>query len=260
MSGSESFSGWLEYFPEVVALLVVLAGWILGRVTSHLVGYGVPWINRVSVRWGAEPKTLLTPGFAKGLKALAFWGILTISVVFALSLLSGSELTEWLDRLVEFSYQLLITLGILLLGHILGLLVHSLLGGISGLSGAKTLPRVAYGIVVTIAAVIALKHIGLDLTLITQILLGMIFLFFAGLGLAFALGAKTLVANLVAQGEIQRYKPGDHLLVDGIEGTVQEVHRTGLVLLTELGLANIPAARFAEVTVVERHQESLEDE
>ena len=84
MSGSESFSGWLEYFPEVVALLVVLAGWILGRVTSHLVGYGVPWINRVTVRWGAEPKTLLSPGSARGLKALAFWGIVTISVVFAL--------------------------------------------------------------------------------------------------------------------------------------------------------------------------------
>jgi len=255
---TEAFRGWLEYFPEIVALLVVLAGWILGRVASHLIGDAVPWINRISVRWGAEPKDLLTTAFGQGLKALTFWGILIISVVFGLSLLGGSELTEWLGRLVSISYQLLITLGILVFGHILGLLARSFVSGFSSLSGGKTLPRIAYGVVIIIAVVTALKHIGLDLTFITQFLLVIISLSLAGLGLAFALGAKTLVANLVAQGELQRYKPGDHLLIDGIEGTVQEIHRTGLVLSTKLGLASIPAARFAEVTVIEKHQDLSE--
>lgn len=254
------FEGWLEYFPEIIALLLVLAGWVLARVVSRMIGSGVPWINRVSVRWGAEPKDLLTPAFTHGLKTLAFWGILLTSVIFGLSLVGDGQLTQWLDRLLGFSYQLLITLGILVLGHVMGLLARSLTGGLSGLSGGKTLPRVAYGIVIVIAAVTALKNLGLDLTFITQLLLVIIFLFFAGLGLAFALGAKTLVANLVAQVELQRYKPGDRLLIDGVEGTVQEIHRTGLVLSTAQGLASIPAARFAEVIVVEKRQDPTEDE
>ena len=253
------FAGWSEFLPEIAALLLVLAGWILGRFVSHAVSAGIPWINRMSVRWGAQPGEFLTPAFAKGLQVLVFWGILMTSVILGLQLIGGGELTGWLDGLLGFASQLLIALGILVLGHVLGLLARSLVGGRRAISGGSVLPSAAYGIFITIAAVTAFKHLGLDLTFITQILLVITSVFFAGLGLAFALGARTLVANLVAKGELQRYKTGDRLLVDGVEGTVQEIHGTGLVLSTEQGLANIPASRFAEVIVIEQRQDSAED-
>jgi hypothetical protein len=253
------FSGWLEYLPEVTALLIVLAGWLLGRAASHAVSVGLPWINRISIRWGAQPGDLLTPAFTKGLQILVFWGILLTSVIIGLQLIGEGELTGWLDGLSGFAPQLLITLGILVLGHVLGLMARSLVSGQAGSPGGRVLPSAAYGVVITVAVVTAFKHLGLDLTFITQIMLVITSVFFAGLALAFALGAKTLVANLVAQGELQRYKAGDLLLIDGIEGTVQEVHRTGLVLSTEQGLASIPAARFAEAIVIKQHTDPSED-
>jgi len=260
VSDNEMFSGWLEYLPEVTALLLVLAGWLLGRVASHAVSVGMPWVNRLSVRWGAQPGDLSTPAFTKGLQVLVFWGILMTSVIIGLQLIGAGELTGWLDSLLGFAPQLMITLGILALGHVLGLIARSLVSGPAGRSGGNVLPSAAYGVIITIAAVTAFKHLGLDLTFITQILLVITTVFFAGLGLAFALGAKTLVANLVAQGELQRYKAGDRLQVDGFEGTVQEIHRTGLVLSTDQGLASIPAAKFAEVIVIEKHPDPSEDE
>ena len=259
MSGNEILAGWLDHFPEIVALLLVLAGWLLARIARHTVASGVPWINRMSLRWGAQSGALLTPAFAQGLQALVFWGILLTSVILGLHLIGGGELTRRLDGLLGFASQLLVALGILALGHILGLLARSLVGGLSGVSEGNALPWTAYGLIIGIAAVTAFKHLGLDLTFITQILLVIISVFFAGLGLAFALGARVLVANLVAQGELHRYKPGDRLMVDGIEGTVQEIHRTGLVLSTEQGLASIPAARFAESIVIEQRTDSGED-
>ena len=251
------FAGWSNYFPEIAALALVLAGWILGRVARHGVVIGVPWINRIALRWGAQPRDLLTPSFAKGLQALVFWGILMTAVIFGLLLIGGGEMALWPQNLLGFTSQLLITLGILVVGHILGKLARSLVGGVAE---GKALPRAVYIVFILIASVTALRNLGLDLTFLTQILLVFITIFFAGLGLAFALGARTLVANLVAQGELQRYRPGDRLLIDGMEGTVHEVHRTGLILSTAKGLASIPAARFAEVIVIERHPESAKDE
>ena len=259
MSSSEILTGWLDHFPEIAALILVLAGWILARIARPAVTSAIPWINRMSRRWGAQSGVLLTPAFEQGLQALVFWGILLSSVILGLHMIGGGELTQKLDGLLVFASQLLVALGILALGHILGLLARSLVGGLSGFSEGKTLPWAAYGLIIGIATVTAFKHLGLDLTFITQILLLIITVFFAGLGLAFALGAKALVANLVAQGELQRYKPGDRLMIDGIEGTVQEIHRTGLILSTEQGLASIPAARFAESIVIEQSTESGED-
>jgi len=250
-------TGWFKYLPEITAVALVVAGWILGRVARHGVVIGVPWINRLSVRWGAQPGDLLTPAFAKGLQALVFWGILITSVILGLLLMGVGEQTHRLDGLLGFTSQLLITLGILVLGHVLGTLARSLVGGFSD---GKALPLAAYTAFIMIAAVTALRHLGLDLTFITQLLLIIIAIFFAGLGLAFALGARTLVANLVAQGELQRYRPGDRLLIDGIEGTVHEIHRTGMILSTAQGLASVPAARFAEVIVIEQHPESAKNE
>jgi len=260
MSESEWFTRWADYFPIIAAVVVVFLGWILGRISRYAVASAVPWVNRMSLRWGAEPETILTPAFTQVLQALFFWVILLASIVLGLNLIGGGSLIQWLDGLLGLAPQLLVALGILAMGHILGLLARNLVGSLSGPQGGNTLPRTVYGIFVGIAAVTALKHLGLDLTFVTQLLLVIITVFFAGLGLAFALGSKTLVANLVAQGELQRYKPGDRLRIDDIEGTVQEIHRTGMVLSTAQGLASIPAAKFAEAIVIEPLQESAEDE
>lgn len=260
MSGDEMLSGWMSYLPLVGALLLVVVGWVLGRIARQAVVTGVPWVNRMSLRRGARPGVLLTPAFARALQILVFWGILLTSVFVALQLIGGGGPGQWLDVLISISSQLLITLAILAIGHILGILARNLVSRLSDPSGQSVLPWVAYGFVISIAAMTALRNLGLDLTFITQILLAVFSIVLAGLGLAFALGARTLVENLVAQGELQRYRTGDRLLVNGIEGTVQEIHRTGLVLLTSKGLANIPAARFAKAVIIKPLPDSCEDE
>jgi hypothetical protein len=60
---------------------------------------------------------------------------------------------------------------------------------------------------------------------------------------------------LAAGNELMNYKQGDRLRVDGIEGAIAEIHRTGVVLSTEEGLAWIPAKKFAEATVIVLQQE-----
>lgn len=250
MSQSETFANWLDHSPEIFAILMLLTGWLLGLVLRHAVTVGVPWINKASARWSSRPTPLLSAGFTRFLKALVLWGAVLTSVVLALSMLSGGELSVWLNVLLKLLSRLLVALGIIVVGHILGRLTRRLLGRLSLTADIGELPRIAYWFVVGLAAVTAMQQLGLDVSFLTRVLLAVIIVSFAGLALAFAHGARTLVANLAAQGELQRYKTGDRLIVDGVEGKVLEIHRTGMVLSTEHGLASVPAAKFAETTVI----------
>lgn len=247
---NELSTGLMDHFPEIFAMIIVAGGWIIARIARHAIASGMPRINRISARWNAQSGSAVTPAFVQMLQTLVFWGILLSSVIFGLVVIGSDELTPWLDGMLTFGVQLLVALAILSLGHILGMLTRDLLRGLSAKHNIGSLPKIAYTVIMAIAAVTALRHLGLALTFLTQVLLVGITVLLAGLALAFALGARALVANLAAQGELQRYKPGDRIIIDGMEGTLLEIHRTGVVLSTEQGRVSIPASKFAEMNVI----------
>ncbi len=77
--------------------------------------------------------------------------------------------------------------------------------------------------------------------------------------LAFALGARQHVANLLARRELSRLAVADRIRVDGIEGEIVDIHATGVDISTEDGVVSIPAARFADTNVLKLTEESRDD-
>jgi hypothetical protein len=239
-------------------VLTLVAGVVLAWLLRMGVAVVAGWINRFTARRGAGEGTHLSPGFTQALQLFAFWGVLVIAMIRSVTLLGGAQF-DLLDGVLVLATRLLLALTIVAVGHVLGVLARNLLSGLARGTDLAALPRLVYALIVGISLVMALAHLGLDVSLITYVTLVVFAVFFAALGLAFALGARTLVANLAAQGELARYRPGDHLRVDGAEGTVLEIDRTGVVLSTSEGLARIPAAKFAECTVVVLIRESEDD-
>lgn len=250
MSDSKDLTGLLGQYPEIVALALMAGGWILAYFSRRSVGAAIIWINEHSIRWSSRTRPVLSHVFGKALQQITYWGIITVFVILGLSQVGSGALSTWIDRLWALASHVLIAVLILAVAHILGSLARNLLSGLSGKVGLTALPRMAYGLVVGVGLITALSHLGLDVTFITQMLLIVVGIFFAGLALAFAIGARSLVANLAAQEELSHYKPGDRLVVEQIEGTVIEVNRTGLVLVTEQGTARVPASKLAETTIL----------
>jgi len=89
---------------------------------------------------------------------------------------------------------------------------------------------------------------------VTQLALIVLAALLGALSLAFALGARQHVANLMAQSELSRYATGDRLRIDGDEGIIVEIYRTGLTLTTDEGIVSIPASRLANGRVVQVSQ------
>lgn len=190
-------------------------------------------------------------GITARVATVLFWLLVAASILLALRLLGIDEMSRLLDPVLKLLPQVLAGFAILAFGHLLAGALRDFIRRRA--SGGRQLfagPGTTYWTVMGLAVIAGIQQIGIQIDFIAQVALIAIAVGLASLGLAFALGARQHVANLIARSELDAYQPGDRVRVDGIEGTVAEVRRTAIVVASDEGLATIPAARFAQTHAV----------
>ena len=222
--------------------LLVLGVLILGTGLAFAARIGVGRLvtgDADAVGSRARATRLLAP--------LAFWTVLAATAAVALAVLGIGQTTLFLDAVLAFMPRVFAALLILIGGHLLGIALRSLVR--RRLASVPFPPRAAYWLASGPAVIAAAQQLGIEVSFVANLALVAFTIAAGALGLAFALGARGYVANLVARRELDAYREGDTLRVDGVEGTVAELRRTGIVLATADGLVTIPAARFTEALV-----------
>jgi hypothetical protein len=241
----------IQAFPEITAVVVLLLGFFLGKLAERAVRHGLAFSERLVARLGTREEHLFSPVFQRAAGLLAYGAVLVVAIIFAIRLLDIEHLSGWLDHALAYAPRLIIALFIIGIGNVLGALSRNLVASLSEDTEPDALgPRLVHGAVLTIAIITGLQQLGIDISFVTQLAIILLAAATGGLSLAFALGARQYVANLLAQDELARYGTGDHLRIDQDEGLVVEIHRSGLVLATREGLVAIPAARLAQGRVV----------
>lgn len=236
---------------ELLALGILIAGFVAARLASLGVGRGLRALDERMARITTTDSIALSPRLIAASRALVFWLVLIFAVALALNLLGVGGISAALDVVIDFIPQALVAFAIVAAGHLLGLLARNLVTQFNDEIAVDSLgPRLLHGAFIGIAVVMGLQHIDVDITFITQLLLVLIAAIGGGLMLAFALGARRHVANVIARRELDRYVIGERIRVDDAEGKIVEIHRTGLDISTADGIMTIPAARFAEASVL----------
>jgi hypothetical protein len=219
----------------------------LGNLAARFAG----WLDQRIARYSTSGSYVVSPTRVGLLRAGVFWLTLVISIIFALRLLGVGGFATALDQVLAFVPSLLVGLAIIGVGHLLGIIVRDLVGRVGGGSGTDLAPRISYVAVLIVAVIMSLQEMGIDTSFLTQLMLVFLVVSLGGLTLAFALGAREYVANLIARAELERYSVGDLLKVGEYQGTVVAIRSTGVDLATDLGIVSIPASRFARQAVVQ---------
>lgn len=233
----------------LLAALVVVIGWRLARLAQRLavrVGEG---LNAALGRLGRGAR--LTPPVLALIGNVAFWLVVLLAVAAAARIAQIELFTTWLDRVVAYLPVLLAGALILLAGYIVSSAARDLVSAAlesAGSEQAGFFGVLAQAAIFLAALVIGLDQVGIDVTMLT-ILFGVIV---GGLllclALAFGLGARRYVANLVAASQArQLLAPGQHVHIGEHEGTVIELTPTAVVLAGPQGRVNVPAALLQEV-------------
>jgi small-conductance mechanosensitive channel len=112
---------------------------------------------------------------------------------------------------------------------------------------AAAVGQVARTSVFVAAGLIAVAELGIDITLLTAVLSVTLLALLGAFSLAFGLGARTAVSNIIGAHYVrQTVEVGQRIRINGIDGTVAAITTTAVVLRVADGTLVIPARQFTD--------------
>jgi len=244
--------------PSIAAaLLLLLAGMLAARLVRALTLKLLHWVNLFLERvlsGRTRAVVYFSAGITRLMAGILFWITLFIFVTAALNTAGLTGIAAWLERVVDFLPGIVSGGLIILVGYILSGLVRDLTlaaAHSAEFTEAVVISRLAQAITLVTALIIGLDQIGVDVSFLTTMLgISSAALLF-GFALAFGLGARTLVSNLIAAHHLRDVlEPGQEIRIGDWEGTVLEVAATAVILDTESGRVSVPAKLHQEQAVV----------
>lgn len=250
------------FVPQLISAVVVLiVGWLIAklvRMVSMRLASGIDQLwQKVILRSGLEHLHVRHPP-AKIIGEILFWLTILFFVVAAADVLDLDIFVKWLSGLVEYFPSFIAGALIVLAGIIAGAILRDLVEATAttaGISQAHMLGRTVYFTILSIAIMIGIDQIGIDTTLLFIIAAIMLAMTLGGLALAFALGAKDHVANIIAARELRHhYRPGDTVQLRQSSGKIIEITTTKIIVDSGTAKIMIPARLFdEEISVLALH-------
>ncbi len=243
----------VDYLPTLLgAAILLLAGWLVARLLRAGTNRAGDNINRIldrAFRSGRLASFRLSSRMLSTLSEIIYWLTLFVFASIAARAAGLTTFASWLDRIVANLPNLVAGALVIALGFLLGTIARDLVTATtpSGRTAQSVLiGRVAQISVIVIALVIGLDQFGIDVTFIVTVLSIAAGVLLGGFALAFGLGARDYVANLIGARELRReIEAGQVIRFGEIEGEVLEITATTLVLATKDGRRRIPAGAFA---------------
>lgn len=260
---SKTYQTVLAFLPDLMhALILLILGLIGAWLTKLLIlrfGRGLDrlmsTLDRGRVETGSRPKISVTGIAARG----AFWIILILSFIGASEALGMQTLAKWLQGLLSYLPSLLISAAIMFIGYLISQGTRDLIlkfSGVHDLQNGYLLAQVVAGLIIAFSLLLALEQLGLDASLLENILILSFAAFFGGAALAFGIGAADSIRNILASHYLRRlYQPGMTVRVSEVEGEILELTAVGVLFETDQGQTFIPARTFMEQVSIICEQE-----
>lgn len=251
---SRPLSRLIEILPDLLAALVVLLiGWLVARLLRVMTLRSAGLINRGLQHAGARLGTRMGGVRETTVRLIAgvvYWVVILCFLAVVTNILGLSMFTVWLDRIVASLPSIISGVFIIFAGVILSNIardsVEAALGTVS--ENLRTyLARAAQILTLTLLAIVGFNQLGVDMTVMTTVLGIFLACLFGGLSIAFSLGARTYVGNLIGVHYLDpEYRPGETIRIGEFEGTIVEITSVAVILDTRDGRLSVPARLFSE--------------
>jgi len=244
----------ISYAPQLIgALALLLLGWVVALVmrfvTRKLVRGFDSIFKRVAKADGVR-QDVIKRSYARIISRIVFWAIMTFFIAAAANMLGWNMFSNWMNSVVTYLPNLIAGLLIILAGFLLSNIARAAIVNTAhsaGIRQGEMLARTAQVIIFFTTLVVGIEQIGIDVSFLTNVLIVVVGVLLAGGALAFGLGAKTLVANIIGAQYVRKHcRIGEQMSIGGIEGNVVEVTQTTIILDTGSSRTIIPAKHFQE--------------
>ncbi len=205
-----------EFLPRIVlALLVLLAGWIIAKMVRFAIARGLRAVNFNVLTERAGIDGFLRDGgiqtdTAGILALLVYWLVILASLIVGFNLLGLTYITDVLGRVVLFLPKVMVALLILAFGAYFARFVGNAVTAYCRnvhIQDADILGRLAQYAILAFVVLIALDQVNVGGDIVRQtfliVLAGVVF----ALALAFGIGGKDWAAEMLERWWPRRKKP-----------------------------------------------------
>lgn len=193
-----------------------------------------------------------------------FWLTFLAALTLAAELVGLSLLAVWVQSFTAYAPQVLLALTIAGAGYIVGRIAGDIAARFIGRGTGERAERVSqlacWGIT-SLAVLVAATQLGIDVSFVTRIVLVVLAVILAGFSLAFALGAREFVADILGLHYVARgIRAGEHISVAGVSGRVLRVTSTAIIVEVKTGELAIPGRLIAANPVIRLHEPEVTDD
>ncbi len=245
---------WVVFAPQLLGVLVLLIvgfviAYLLRVLTARLVR-GLDSIFQRVAKSDSARRERIKGSFAEIISRIVFWTVLIFFSAVAANMLGWQLFSGWMDSLIAYLPRMITGVLIILAGFLFGGAARAGVAGAAhsaGVEQAEMLARLAQVVILFTTFVVGIEQIGIQVHFLSDALIVVSGVLLAGGALAFGLGAKNLVANVIGAQYVRKHcRIGEHLHMGNVEGNVVDVTGTTIVIETESGRTLIPAKLFQE--------------
>ena len=254
----EQVVDFLEVLPRVLgALGVLLAGFTLAHLLRLLVRRLLEnldrWIPSLISR-----RAVLRLGdlssFADLMSRIVFWSVFILSLTLATEVVGLNVVSTWLGGITTYLPQLFAAVLIGFVGYAAGKFASEMIVRITKSVGAgdpQILGRTVQIVILIATGIIVAGQIGINVSFLTQLTVIVLASLLGGAALAFGIGSRTLVSNILAVHYLrQHYRIGQTVKIGEHEGRILEFTSTTVMLDSDEGRIMVPAKEFEEMASI----------
>lgn len=258
-----------ETYQELVQQIISNAPQAIGAIALLAVGYIVALILRMmtqklvkgfdslfnrAIKNDGLKREQLKQSYALIIGKFIFWTVLIFFIAASANLLGWKLFSGLMDKVLEFLPSLITGLFIILAGYLVSNLARSgiISAGISAVNlPVRALARSVQLVILFSFIIIGIDQIGINIHFLTNMIVVIVGIIVAGAALAFSLGAKDMVANLIGAQHVRKHcSVGEQMKLGELKGELLEVTQTSIVLDTNEGRVVIPAKCFHEQAIL----------
>ncbi len=243
----------IDQLPQLLgALALFLIGWATAWLLRHLTRKLIRGLDRLLQRTAQKRglESVQVRSYARWVESIVFWSVLLFFSAASASLLDWKIFAGVSAALIVHLPKVLSGLLIILAGFALSGVARSAVARAAEstqIEQAGLLARAAQVSVILTSLVVGVEQLGINVAFLTTTLIVVSGVLAGGGALAFALGARCFVANVIGVQSVRKhFQRGQLIKIGDTQGHLLEVSPTMVVLDTQEGRAIVPAKLFHE--------------
>ncbi|HEX6273236.1 MAG TPA: hypothetical protein VFZ53_09355 [Polyangiaceae bacterium] len=191
-----------------------------------------------------------TTAIDQGVGRAVFWLVMVCAGMAATETLGLPVVTAWLSGVATFVPRVVVAIFIVALGIVAARVTRQVVSRMAAsarLTGADRVGRIAELVLLVSTALIAIEQLGVEVSFLKTTLLIVLGALVGGAALAFGLGGRELVANILAAHYVHKiYQVGQTVRIGDAEGRIVRFTETSVILESPEGQIAVPARRFSD--------------